>query len=172
MSKKTLTLLAVGLGLSGTVLGATTAFAAGTEGSKSIPVSYANQESVPDPDNPDGADWQVGIPTGVHFTNETNKVNVGVELQKPDYSPHDDPSLNVNVSLSSLNSYDLVKGAKKVAYKVTYNSQMNKNNTKQLIGTLTGGSSTYRIDGNAELLGRSDEVGRYNDSLTYYIQKQ
>lgn len=172
MSKKVLTMLAVGLGVSGGLFGTVNAFAASAEGQRDIPVTYTGQDTIPDPDNPESPQWQVGITKGIHFTDDKKNVDLSVELQDTNYQPNMDTNLRVDVSVKSANGYDLKKGLQKVEYEVSYDSVMNKNDSKQLIGTLIGGAGTYKKTGSAKLLGSSNELGRYEDTLTYFVQKQ
>lgn len=166
MSKKLLAILVVGIGVCSSLFGTSSVFAISSDGHKEITVTYDNQNTNPE------AGWQVGIVRGVHFNDDKKTVNLPVELQDTNYRPNMDTNLKVKISLKSENAYDLKKGAKKVEYQVRYDSVMEKNNLKQQIGILSGGLENYRKEGTAKLLGSSNELGRFTDRLTYYVQRQ
>lgn len=175
MNKKVLSLLAVGAittsMFSGVVANATTA-----TGGKNVEVTYNNQNTVTDPDNPGAPQWQVAIPSGINFTEDKKTVDVGIELQNMEgESITSQSDLSVNVKIKSQNGYTLKKGgSSSVGYSVAYGSKtMEKQaNTDEVIGNLVGNVGENKIDGVATL--GSDvatELGRHVDTLTYTVQK-
>lgn len=172
MNKKFLSLLAVGAITTSMLSGVVANAAPGVGGSKDVQVTYNNQNSIPDPDNPGAPQWQVAIPSGINFTEDKKTVDVGIELQNPDGETYNGGELNVKVSVASENSYKLNKGGSSVGYDLSYGSNtMEKNSNSQEITVLSNTDTSE--DGLARLSDDvASELGKHTDKLTYTVQKQ
>ncbi|GAA0705375.1 hypothetical protein GCM10008904_13150 [Paraclostridium ghonii] len=172
MNKKMLSLVAAGA-ITITAMSGGVASAAGVEGSKDVNVTYNNQNSITDPDNPGSPEWQVAIPSGINFTDTKKTVDTSIELQNPDGSTYSGDELEVNVSVASENGYKLTKGSSSVGYTLSYGSKtMNKDSgVKEQISTLT--ETSTKEAGQARLSDDvATELGNHIDKLTYTVQKQ
>lgn len=173
MNKKVFSLLAAGAittsMLSGVVANATTA-----SSGKNVEVTYNNQTTITDPDNPGAPQWQVAIPSGINFTEDKKTADVSIELQDMEGEANQDSGLKVDVKVKSKNGYELKKGmSSTVGYKLAYGEKtMEKNTDEQVIGTLVGQTSPKKAG--LATLGDdvATEIGKHVDTLTYTVQKQ
>lgn len=169
MNKKVLSLLAVGAittsMLSGVVANATTA-----SSGKNVEVTYNNQNSITDPDQPGDPQWQVAIPSGINFTEDKKSVDVSVSIQNMEGEAYVGED-TVKVKVKSANDYKLKKGSSEVGYKVAYADKIMTNSTSEEVGDLS--SSNQIIKGSATLGDDvATELGNHVDVLTYTVQKQ
>lgn len=172
MNKKFLSLLAVGA-ITTSMFSGVVANATGVEGSKDVQVTYNNQNSITDPDNPGAPKWQVSIPSGINFTEDKKAADVGIELQNVDGTIYTGGAINVDVSVESKNGYELKKGGSKVSYDLSYGTKTMQKQvaTKEKIATLSESKKTE--DGLAKLSNDvAIELGNHTDTLTYTVQKQ
>lgn len=168
MNKKIFSLLAAGA-ITTSMLSGVVAHAA-TPGDKTVDVTYNNQTVIPDPDNPDSADWQVAIPSGINFTDNRREVKTDVELQNGQGGQYSG-SAQVSVSVKSKNEYKLKKSNSEIDYKLTYAGQVMENTNHENVGTLTENGA--KVEGTAKLgdTNNATEVGQHTDKLTYTVQQ-
>lgn len=169
MNKKIFSLLAAGVittsMLSGVVANAAT-------GTKDVDVTYNNQKVITDPDNPNGPQWQVAIPSGINFTDDKKEVDASIELQDVDGSEYSGSAIKVNVSVESENGYKLKKGvSSEVGYDLAYDKVMDKQAaTAEQITQLTETNKSKK--GLATLSDDvASELGKHTDKLTYTVEK-
>ncbi|BDU80847.1 hypothetical protein [Clostridium perfringens] len=168
MNKKVFSLLAAGA-ITTSMLSGVVAHAAGVESPKSIDVTYDNQTVITDPDNPTAPEWQVAIPSGIHFTDDKTEMKADVALQNANGGEYAGTA-QVKVKVESQNDYKLTKGSSEASYTLGYgNKTMSRSETE--IGTLT--SSNKEVAGLAKLgdTSRVNELGQHKDKLTYKVQK-
>lgn len=171
MNKKILSLLAVGAITTSMFSGVVaSAESYGAHSEKAVEVTYNNQNSIIDPDNPSNPNWQVAIPSGVNFTETVKNINVGVELQDAKGDPYTGGD-SVIVAVKSENGYKLKKNSSEIGYTLAYGSAtMSGAGKYQEIATLT--AKNLKIDGSARLSDDvATELGKHTDTLTYAVAK-
>lgn len=169
MEKTKLLKGALALVLMGMVAAPTQAFASST-GSGIAEVSYNNDGTIPDPENPSDPKWVVKIPTAIVFTNSQKSVSADVKLEGTGGNsvPTDK---EIAITVTSKNNYALnAAGVDKdpMAYGLTYaNTLMSA--TVNEVGTLDG--TTTEIKGTAVLNSNAvaKVAGSHTDILTYSV---
>lgn len=171
MNKKFLSLLAVGAITTSMLSGVVANASPGNESGKNVQVTYNNQTTITDPDQPGDPQWQVAIPSGINFTEDKKKVDVSVSIQDIEGNPYTGGS-SVNVKVKSLGDYKLkTSGSSEVGYKLAYNDKVMVNTSAEEVGTLSNSNQT--IKGLATLGDDvATELGNHVDVLTYTVQKQ
>lgn len=168
MNKKVFSLLAAGA-ITTSMLSGVVAHAAGAESPKSIDVTYDNQTVITDPDNPTAPEWQVAIPSGIHFTDDKTEMKADVELQDANGGAYAGAA-QVKVKVESQNNYKLKKGSSEASYTLGYGGTTMSDVVTE-IGTLT--NSNQKVAGTAKLgdTSKVNELGQHKDTLTYKVQK-
>ena len=187
MFKKSLLYVTLASTILGTV-GSATVFAATDspqDGTKDVEVTYKNIDGIPDPENPT---YIVTVPASIRFTDENRRVDTQVSLTDPEGNPYE-ADKKVTVSVFSANDYLLKnegnKGngnkADEMVYKLITGTQTtekgthengqlvtNDNEQSMLVGTLS--SEVQTITGYAVLEGEAENIGTYEDTLTYTVK--
>ena len=134
-------------------------------GTATTDVSYNNTNQIPDPDNPEDADWAVEVPSSIVFTDDVKEVDATVRLVATEGGSIEGVS-NIDVTVVSDNGYELQLsgGADPVAYTLTYDQQTANSET---VGTLSTENNT--ISGKAVMTGTATQSGNHTDTLTYTV---
>lgn len=140
-------------------------------GTATTDVSYNNTNQIPDPDNPEDADWAVEVPSSIVFTDTVKEVDATVKLVAIDNADISDVK-NVQVTVESeiSDSEDpytltLTGGADPVEYTLKYENQ---GANSGIVGTLAGNGATS-ISGTAVMTGTATAAGNHTDTLTYTV---
>lgn len=168
MKKKMLT-MAAALMAATAMTGVSSAFAA--EGTKDVPVTYDNRNIIPDPDNPDNAEWGVVVPTAIVFTETVKERDADVELVGMNGHTitelSDDFAATVKVKSKNGMLLQLTDGSDQVSYTLDYEGTGVTGKTDVDIASLTKADALKT--GKAKLAGEATKLGDHTDTLTYTV---
>lgn len=137
------------------------------------PVTYDNRQVLPD----GNGQYGMIIPTAITFTDDNQTVNTAVEITGINgYDLSDWTELDVKAKVSSVNSYNLVDGANKVAYQVKMdnnNAEFGANADQQEVTKHfgVGGDTVTKEGATATLTGKAKVKGQYKDTLNFNFEE-
>lgn len=118
--------------------------------------------------------WYSFVPATVSMNNNTKKVDVNIKLSKySDKYEVYDGAKTVNVTVKSINGYQLKDGSKKeVTYTLTPDgeSALKATDLPQALGSLS--ITTPELKATVAITGESSKTGKYTDVLTYNFSEQ
>ena len=139
------------------------------EKSGTTPVSYDNRNIV---DVEGNGVWGVAIPTAITFTDDVQTAEADIELVGLNgYNLSDFASLNVDGTVKSTNSYNMIGEGSASGSIATYGYELNSNgefdadSTAQPIDQLNLGAS--KQEGVATLKTKGTKKGQHKDTLTF-----
>lgn len=155
--------------LMGMVITPIDTFAASGSGSGITDVSYNNDGTIPDPENPTDPEWTVKIPTAIVFTNTKKTADANVEINAT--AGNTLPTTGeINVTVKSQNNYVLTATGTTpdpMAYSLVYGG----NTMSQTMTTVGDLVQTNTILGEAKLnpSAVAKVSGSHTDLLTYTV---
>lgn len=166
MKKKSLLVAVIATGM---MLPSTFGTISAVEGKKEIDVTYDNRSEITDPDNPNGPEWAVTIPSAITFTDDAKEVDASIELV-PMVTGGLLPDGNVVVTIESVNGYKLENAnGDAVGYKMIYGTNEMTATNKEA-ATLT--KIAPKQEGKAKLGNdKAPTRASYSDKLNYVVER-
>lgn len=167
MNFKKISAIACTMTIMGGIVTASPVYAA--EKSGTTPVSYDNRNVI---DVEGNGVWGVAIPTAITFTDDVQTAEGDIELVGLNgYHLSDFASLNVDGTVKSTNSYNMIGEGSASGSTASYGYELNGNGefdadaTAQAIDQLNLGAS--KQEGVATLKTKGTKKGQHKDTLTF-----